>query len=304
MTSAALVETPTQQAIQFPDVEWCEVTKIGLKVKSKRFSFDDWESLRPKLDVMDKGSQWSYGDWLVVGEARHGEKTAQAIDAHDKTGVKVKTLMEYRRVSEKVPFSIRMESLDWSHGQVVAGLKSLEDRKRWLEVAAENEWKPADLSKAIRESASPAVNTTAEEDKDYLDPHYKTFLLDYIAAQYSFLNQCNYEPFKKEIERTIRLAKYQHKRTLTTDYEEVRDQVDKQAATPDEIMEEVPLSEDEVKRICKLIVDTEPTVYEWRKIGAASQLDNKHGSASLGIFRIDAPSYEPRMIGVDHEDWD
>ena len=52
------------------------------------------------------------------------------------------------------------------------------------------------------------------------------------------------------------------------------------------------------------MVKTEPTVYEWRKIGAAPQLDNHHGQPSLGLFRVDAPHYEANGKNVEHEDWD
>jgi hypothetical protein len=315
------------EVVTFPDVPWCELTKVGLRLSQPnlRVSYDEWESLKPKLTVMEKGHQFSIGDWMTVGEAQHGEKAAQAIDAHDKTGINVKSLMEYRRVSQKVPYSIRIESLDWAHHQVVAAQPKPE-RKKWLQIAAENDWKVVDLRNAIREAAAPAINVEAADNPaDYLDPHYKSFLLDYIATQYSFLNRCNYEPFKAEIERTIRHARYQSSRTPAGDRKAVRDQVDEGCCTVEDIGEEIPLAPAEIKRFFIELVGSKPCLkkpgtsyysekppigdYEWRPIGQHTEM--ARGGRAFGIYRIDAPSgddfslprsnaYEP-MIEYDDE---
>lgn len=314
--SAVLEQAET---LPLAGAHWCELTKVGLKVRNKKFSYEEWEQIRDPLIIADKGSQFGLGDWLHLGHARHGEKIAQAVDAHDKTGVKIKTLMEYRRVSERVPYSIRMESLDWSHHQVVASAPE-DERSTWLRLAVENDWKPDELRKAIREAAKPAVNLDAEDDQDYLDPHYKTFLLDYITTQYAFLNRCTYEPFKKEIERTIKVARYQHRRTRTTDYESVREQIDQGACTVEEIAEEVYLTESEIKAFCVRIIGCETpskaddpreagTPYEWRPIGVNTEMAK--GSRAYGVFRKDAPSgddfdipstYHPNVEWESEED--
>lgn len=290
------------EAVEFPDVHWCQLTKIGLKLSpSVRVDYDEWENLKPQLTIMGKGIQFGLGDWLAVGEAQHGEKAAQAIDAHDKTGIKVKTLMEYRRVSQKVPYSIRMESLDWSHHQLVAD-RPKSERKLWLRLSVENDWSPAELRHAIKEAASPSVNRSGS---DYLDPNYKTFLLDYIASQYSFLNRCTYDPFKKEIEKAIKGAKYQSTRTLETDRLAVIARVNEGCCTIEEIEEEVPLSRAEIKSFFLEMVGSEPCLkkdpkqvhyselppigdYEWRPIGQHSEM--ARGGRSFGCFRLDAPS--------------
>lgn len=312
--SANLAERPQTQmeSVRLPGVEWCELTTIGLKILKPNFSYEEWEAALPPLEIIDKGSQFDVGDWLVRGEKRHGEKCTQAIDASKKTGIKVKTLLEYRRVSEKVPYSIRMESLDWSHHQIVAGLKTRDERQKWLQFAAEHDLKPPQLTRAIKDADKPESKTTT--NGNYLDPHYKQFLLDYIATQYSFLNRCNYEPFKKEIEKTIKAANFQRARTENSDYELVQNQVDEGACTVEEVAEEVYLSTAEIKPFLIQMVGCEPpskdgdprhagTDYEWRPIGCNTEMAK--GPRSYGVFRKDAPSgdaftaYRNRSFGPE-----
>jgi hypothetical protein len=287
--SAVLREVTNSSTVHLENVQWCELTSIGLKIKRQKATLEEMQETLDQLMIMDKGSPLALGDAMCLGERRHGEKWAQAVDVNKKTGIKIKTLLEYRRVSEKVPFSIRLENpnIDWSHYQLIADRPDTE-RRRWVELVAEHGWSISQLKGAFREVDSPAVNP--DDDANYLDPAYKTFLLDYIATQYSFLNRCTYEPFKNEIDRSIRAAKFQHARTPSSDYEAVKNQVDKLCTTSDEIAEDVALSEEEIKRICGLIVEREPEVYEWRPIGVNT--DMARGSRELGIFRKDSPHYE------------
>ncbi len=311
--SANLAEVPQQTAptLKFPGIDWCELTKLGLKVHRQSFKFEEWENTLPHLTVAEKGSQFGVGDWLVLGEARHGEKCAQAIDGQDKTGINPKTLMEYRRVSEKVPYSLRRESLEWYHHKEVASCKTRTERKQWLDLAEEEGLSSAELRRRIRDAHSS--RSTSRADSDYLDPHYKTFLLDYIATQHAFLNKCNYEPFKRVIEHTIRVANFQRARTANSDRESVRDQVDQGACTVEEIAEEVYLSDVEIDAFClQLVGCPRPTKatdqrkaetdYEWRPIGANTEMAK--GSRSYGIFRKDAPSGDVQLPGVRSADYD
>lgn len=294
--SAALMESDSQQQPTL-SFDWCELTKLGLRLKAGRtFKYEEWEQLQEPLTVAEKGAQFGLGDWLVLGEAKYGEKASQALDGSDKTGVKPKTLTEYRRVSQKVPLSIRMETLEWSHHQIVASVKGKAARARWLQLAEKEDLTVAQLRRAIREAEHPA---NAKADPNYLDPHYKQFLLDYIATQHAFLNKCPYEPFKKEIQHTLKAAMFQKNRTETSDFESVQEQVDQGACTPEEIAEEVFLETDQIKKILPKIIGCEMpsksddpreagTPYEWRPIGVNTEMAK--GSRAYGIFRKDAPS--------------
>lgn len=283
------VSAPSE-TIHLEGSDWCELTSIGLKVKRKSASFEEMEHTLNQLMITGKGSPLALGDAMDLGEKRHGEKWAQAVDVNKQTSVKIKTLLEYRRVSENVPFSIRMENqnVEWSHYQVIAN-QPKELRASWVKAVAEHGWSVAELTREIKARAKPPINLDGD-DENYVDPQFKAYLLDYIATQYSFKNRCTYEPFKAEIERTIKAARYQHNRTRSTDYVAVRDQIDKLCTTAEEIAEDVPISEEEIVKICHLIVDTQPNDYEWRPIGANTEM--ARGSRAMGIFRKDSPHYE------------
>lgn len=289
--SAVLREVPTE-TVHLEGSDWCELTSIGLKVKRKSASLEEMSHTLDQLMITGKGSPLALGDAMDLGEQRHGERWAQAVDVNKKTGIKIKTLLEYKRVSANVPFSIRMENqnVEWSHYQVIAN-QPKEDRAEWVKATAENGWTVAELTREIKAKAAPAINLDGD-DADYVDPQFKAFLADYIVTQYAHLNKCYYEPFKREIERTIKAARYQHGRTRISDYEAVRAQVDKLCTTPEEIAEEVPIAEDEIKAIFQLIIDTEPDKYEWRPIGVDT--DVRRGALAKGIFRKDSPHYESR----------
>jgi len=287
-------------SVHLNGVDWCEVTSIGLKINRPNASLEEMQETLDQLMIAHKGSPLALGDIMCKGEKRHGDKWAQAVDVNKKTGIKIKTLLEYRRVSEHVPISIRMESqnVEWSHYQIIAGQPE-ELRKKWVQLVAEHGWSPPQLRKEISEINRPSVNP--EDDKNYLDPHYKQLLLDYIASSYSFLNRCTYEPFKREIERTIKAARFQYNRAPATDREEVKAQVDKMCTTPEEVAEEVPLSEQEIEAFFIQLVGcppprnpTDPTEagspYEWRTIGVVTEMSK--GLRNQGIFRKDAPHWE------------
>lgn len=298
--------------VHLTGVDWCEVTSIGLKVNRPKASLEEMEATLDQLMITQKGSPLALGDVMCLGEKRHGDKWAQAVDVNKKTGIKIKSLLEYRRVSEKVPFSIRLENqnVEWSHYQAVAN-RPKEERKRWVELVAEHGWSVAQLKKEMSEIDRPSVNP--DSAANYLDPHYKTLLLDYIASQYSFLNRCTYEPFKMEIEGTIRAARFQYNRTLSSDFEAVKAQVDKMCTTSEEIADEVPLSEEEIKTFCVRIVGCEQpskagdateagTPYEWRAIGVNT--DMAKGKRAYGIFRKDSPHYEGSNGYAPTVDWE
>jgi hypothetical protein len=138
----------------------------------------------------------------------------------------------------------------------------------------------------------------AEINTQYLDPHYKQFLLDYVASQQSFLNRCTYEPFKPEIQRTIDRAKYQLRRSENSDYAAVLESVKQGASTTEEIAEDVPITAHDIEVFCERAVGCpRPTKaegqqrftgseYEWRPIGKK----NPHGLQPHGIFHKDTIS--------------
>jgi hypothetical protein len=161
------------------------------------------------------------------------------------------------------------------------------------EKEANPEYSVRDALRQLKGLRAPrGVPDLGAEAGDYLDPHYKSFLAEIEISLLAFRNRSPRKEFTVRLDSWLRQVRYEKGRTPTSDYKAVRDQVDQGATSVDEIGEEVYLSPAEIKAICTLIIEKEPEVYEWRKTGAAPQLDNNHGPAALGIFRVDAPHYE------------
>jgi hypothetical protein len=147
---------------------------------------------------------------------------------------------------------------------------------------------------------------------EYIDPHFKQFLLDLENSLASFKNRCPRPEFSVRIDSMIRITRFERARTPQSDYDAVQKQVDEGACTVEEIAEEVYLSPAEIKTFCVHLVGCEPPSkkedpteagrpYEWRAVGANTEV--ARGSRTYGIFRKDAPagsdfySYRPNADG-------
>jgi hypothetical protein len=150
------------------------------------------------------------------------------------------------------------------------------------------------LAKTLKEKRE---KVDIPDQKDYLDPNFKTFLVEMENSLTSFKNRCPRPEFEIRIDSWIRATRFERARTPQSDFDSVLRQVDEGACTYDEIAEEVYLSPSEIKGFCVQIVGCEPptkaedpreagTPYEWRPIGANTEMAK--GSRSYGIFRKDA----------------
>lgn len=111
-------------------------------------TFDEWQEVGRKLGMVASGCQFWIGDWIRYGEdqAGWGEKYSQALEA---TGLELPTLNNYVHVSKAIPPEERNPDLPWSHHRATTGL-SKADRKVVLDLAAENEWKKAQLEREVK----------------------------------------------------------------------------------------------------------------------------------------------------------
>lgn len=292
----------------------CRFTLSALEIRPG-MPINDWVELGRFLKrAGDSVGIWR-GDWVNYGKHEYKKKYEEAIAL---TGLAEGTLMNDVWVSKAIPISLRSEVLTSKHYKYLAPLKSKSKIRKWIERAIKGDkgkaWSASRLNKEINRTVMQV--TDCETNTSYLDPHYKQFLLDYIASQQSFLNRCTYEPFKSEIERTIERAKYQLRRTENSDYQAVLDAVKQGASTVEEIAEDVPITERDIEVFCERAVGCpRPTKteaqrstggqYEWRPIGKK----NPHGLRPHGIFHKDAPSgdqfssgYNPRVEYDGEED--
>jgi hypothetical protein len=167
------------------------------------------------------------------------------------------------------------------------------------------------LAKNLKESQT---KVEIPDVPNYLDPHFKSFLLDVENTLLSFKNRCPRPEFEIRLDQWIRSTRFERARTPQSDYEAVKKQIDEGACTVEEIAEEVYLSASEINGLCIQIVGCKRptkdedlreagTPYEWRPIGVNT--DVAKGSRTYGTFRKDAPSGDSfRPSAVEHEDWD
>lgn len=322
---SAVVETPKLNVIAMPSPQPserglfshpdCRFTLSGLEIRPG-MPINDWVELGQMLKRCgDSVGIWR-GDYINYGKHEYGKKKYE--EAIALTGLKEQTLMNDVWISKAIPISVRSEVLTSKHYRYLAPLKSKSKIRQWIERAIKGDkgkvWSAARLDKEINKTVTRVAD--CETNKNYLDPHYKQLLLDYIASQESFLNRCTYEPFKREIERTIKRAKYQLGRSENSDYAAVLKAVRQGASTLEEIAEDVPITEREIDIFCERAIgcprptkEDEPhragTEYEWRPIGKR----NPHGMRERGIFAKNALSgdqfssgYNPRTEYSEEEE--
>lgn len=89
--------------------------------------FESWEQVGQFLRYVHTGTQFWLGDWINFGEARYGEKYAQAVES---TGYELKTLQTYAWVARQVPRSNRVETVPFGHYLNGIAAKAPEEQAR------------------------------------------------------------------------------------------------------------------------------------------------------------------------------
>jgi hypothetical protein len=126
-----------------------------------------WRDIGEKLNEIDSGVQWAYGDWWAFGHKGYGKRAA--LIARDVFPYEFGSLMNLGRVARKVPTSLRNEALTFAHHVAVAKLHPhTELQKDWLDKALRKDWNAKELDKEIREQekADRSKDDEASEEKD------------------------------------------------------------------------------------------------------------------------------------------
>lgn len=121
-------------------------SSIGLELPEK-LSFENWSDIGLKLSKIERVVLWWIGDWLRYGEAKWGEKYAQALD---ETGYSYQTLRNAQWVCSQIELSNRLDNLSFGHHQYVARFKP-EEQKRWLDQAQILGWSAKELRQQIKQ---------------------------------------------------------------------------------------------------------------------------------------------------------
>lgn len=107
----------------------------------------EWEKCGEKLAAMANATHWAIGDWIHYGQGR-GEFGETYEVAHRLTGRSYESLSQYARVSRDYPHAERHERVCWTVHRAAIVLP-LEDRRRALACAAENQWTRDDMDRFI-----------------------------------------------------------------------------------------------------------------------------------------------------------
>lgn len=149
--TATIYESPIALPELFQDT--------GLDLEDS-IDFDEWEQLGLNMQRMERSSKWWLGDWLNFGEEHFGDMSSQAINPD---GLEPKTLMNYRRIAERIPRADRLAELSWSHHRIAAEMRLLKDRRRVLRQALKENMTTRELQTLV---SSLSMKDDQHDDDD------------------------------------------------------------------------------------------------------------------------------------------
>jgi len=143
------------------------LTKVAW-VPKQEIEHPAWVTAGRQLGAIGRASQWWIGDWLLYGNARWGEKYAEAAKI---TGYDVGSLRNMASLASQFDSSRRRDNLTWSHHAAVASLAP-EVQESWLDRAIAARMSVADVRAALRtarEARGDALSVTADRAEHHSD---------------------------------------------------------------------------------------------------------------------------------------
>jgi hypothetical protein len=113
----------------------------------KHLTLEEWKDLGERICVINNGSGWWIGDWLVFGESRFPGRYEAALQG---TMLDYQTLKNYAWIARKFHASRRRERLSIQHHIEVAALPESE-QEYWLDRAEAERWPKSELRRRIRQ---------------------------------------------------------------------------------------------------------------------------------------------------------
>lgn len=173
MTDVVLSERPdggvvasTLEALRRAEVlgdTWADFGRVISTDADEDAIADRLESIGRFLGANFDAARWWIGEWLLFGEAVLGDRFYQIADA---VGLSESTLLDYRRVVERIARSRRNRALSWSHHRAVAAIKDPERQAYWLARAEDEELTTRELRDKIdAERARPGTETSTDEHR-------------------------------------------------------------------------------------------------------------------------------------------
>jgi hypothetical protein len=148
------VEAPALVALHGP----FKLTSTTVEVDAQAMTFEEWEAALEWCQSVEKASPWWVGDLIEMGEARWGEKYAQALDH---TKYSEQALRDIAYVARSVAPSIRRPEVSFTHHREVAALPP-SAQQTWLHKAETENLTAAQLRLRIKVEKSAAEGVVEE----------------------------------------------------------------------------------------------------------------------------------------------
>ncbi len=129
----------------------------------------EWIAAGRQLGAIGRCSQWWVGDWIRYGNAKWGEKYAEAARI---TGYDAGSLRNMASVAACFDLSLRSDKLTWSHHVLLAPLER-DEQISWINRAIEERFSVADLRVELR-SALRCASTAPTSTNDLSPPDDET----------------------------------------------------------------------------------------------------------------------------------
>lgn len=127
------------------------LTPTGLTLTDPNLPRPQAEAVGTLLGAMHKSVQFAIGDWLIFIENVYPDEWSQMSEL---LGLSEDKRREYRRVSARVPRSVRRANVDWSQHRAVAVLPPPE-QKQWLKRVEEERMSHHALRDELRNGHEP-----------------------------------------------------------------------------------------------------------------------------------------------------
>jgi hypothetical protein len=118
----------------------------GLHLTDPDLTYERAVAIGSLLGHMHQSLRFAIGDWLILIEKLFPAEFSQMAEV---LGISEKGMLEYVRVSERVPRSVRKLAPSWSHARAVAALETPQ-QKEWLKTARDQGLSHSALRNALR----------------------------------------------------------------------------------------------------------------------------------------------------------
>lgn len=142
---------------------------------SNDITYDEWMAYGKKLAKRYSNIQWLIGDWINYGEAKWGEKYAQA---EDDLSFSQGTLRNYASICARIPPENRNPKLRFHQIKHVAPLEPRQQRKI-IDFASEHEMTGDDILEAVQRITKK--ETKLKSIEGFVMHEYDTRGGDYIV---------------------------------------------------------------------------------------------------------------------------